>query len=110
MFTALHMIILFVKLTYVGLLLCRDTTGITHQEDPAVSQQHGQFWVGTGLMPASTKANGPDDINWLGGAAGALASSPSDASPEEAPRKSDLETAKLLGKRIAEVAAKFKGK
>ncbi len=75
-----------------------------------LSQQHGQFWVGTGLMPASAKANSPDDVNWLGGFSGALASSPSDASPEEAPRKSDLETAKLLGKRIAEVAAKFKGK
>ena len=72
-----------------------------------LSQQHGQIWVGTGLMPANTKAHGPDDINWTAGFAGALAVSPSDASPEEAPRFGDLETAKLLGKRVAEVAAKL---
>ena len=73
-----------------------------------LSQQHGQIWVGTGLMPASAKANTPEDTNWLGGFAGALARSPSDASPEEAPNKGDLEVARLLGQRIAETAAKLK--
>ncbi|MEH6412478.1 flavodoxin family protein [Pseudomonas sp. CGJS7] len=72
-----------------------------------LSQQHGQIWVGTGLMPANTKAHGPSDINWTAGFAGALAVSPSDASPDEAPRSGDLETAKLLGKRVAEIAAKL---
>ena len=75
-----------------------------------LSQQHGQIWVGTGLLPSNTKANGPDDVNWTSGSGGALAISPSDASPDEAPRKGDLETARLLGKRIAETAAKFAGK
>lgn len=71
-----------------------------------LSQQHGQIWIGTGLMPSNTKANGPDDVNWTAGFAGALAISPSDASADEAPRKGDLETARLLGKRVAEFAVK----
>ena len=47
-----------------------------------LSQQHGQIWIGTGLMPSNAKKNGPNDINWTAGFAGALAVSPSDASPE----------------------------
>lgn len=72
-----------------------------------LSQQHGQIWVGTGLLPANTKAHGPSDVNWTAGFAGALAISPSDASPEEAPRTGDLETALLLGKRVAELSTKL---
>ena len=72
-----------------------------------LSQQHGQIWVGLGLLPANKKANGPDDINWTAGQAGALAISPADASPDEAPRQGDLETAKLLGQRVAHFAARL---
>jgi NAD(P)H dehydrogenase (quinone) len=72
-----------------------------------LSQQHSQIWVGTGLLPSNTKAHGPNDVNWTAGSAGALAVSPSDASPDEAPRAGDLETARLHGKRIAEVTARF---
>lgn len=72
-----------------------------------LSQQHSQIWIGTGLMPSNTKAHGPDDVNWTAGMAGALAISPSDASPEEAPRKGDLETARRLGRRVAEFADRF---
>lgn len=71
-----------------------------------LSQQHGQIWIGTGLLPSNAKANGPDDVNWTAGFAGALAISPSDASADEAPRKGDLDTAALLGKRVAEFAVK----
>ena len=74
-----------------------------------LSQQHGQIWIGTGLMPSNTKAHGPSDINWTAGFAGALAVSPSDASPDEAPRSGDLETAKLLGARVASYAVKTRG-
>lgn len=73
-----------------------------------LSQQHGQIWVGTGMLPANTKAHGPADVNWSAGFGGALAISPSDASPDEAPRSGDLETARRFGQRIAEVAARFK--
>ena len=72
-----------------------------------LSQQHGQFWVGTGLMPANKKDSGPNDVNWTAGFAGALAISPSDASAEEAPRNGDLKTAELLGARVAKTARKF---
>jgi len=73
-----------------------------------LAQQHSQIWVGTGLMPANAKEHGPEDVNWTAGFAGALAISPFDASPEEAPRKGDLETARLLGARIALQAAKHR--
>jgi len=72
-----------------------------------LSQQHGQIWVGTGLMPANTKAHGPADVNWTAGFAGALAISPADASPDEAPRAGDLETARLLGQRVAQFALRL---
>lgn len=74
-----------------------------------LSQQHGQIWIGTGLLPANKKENGPSDVNWTAGSAGALAISPSDASPDEAPRHGDLETARLLGERVALFAQKLKG-
>ena len=73
-----------------------------------LAMQHGQIWVGTGLMPSNRKEHGPDDVNWTAGQTGLLAISPSDASAEEAPRKGDLETARLFGKRVAEVAAKLR--
>jgi multimeric flavodoxin WrbA len=81
--------------------------GSTIQYLFTLSQQHGQLWIGTGLMPANTKAHGPDDVNWTAGFAGALAISPSDASPDEAPRRGDLDTARQLGQRVAEFAAKL---
>ncbi len=73
-----------------------------------LSQQHGQIWVGTGLLPANAKAHGPADVNWTAGSGGALAISPADASPDEAPRAGDLETARLLGKRVAETTGRLK--
>lgn len=74
-----------------------------------LSQQHGQIWIGLGLPPSSKKHHGPDDVNWTGGFAGALSISPADASADEAPRHGDLETARLLGTRVAEFAVKLKG-
>ena len=59
-----------------------------------LSQQHGQIWIGTVLLPSNTKAHGPADVNWAAGFGGTIAVSPSDASPEEAPRAGDLETAR----------------
>jgi multimeric flavodoxin WrbA len=72
-----------------------------------LAMQHGQIWVGTGLLPSNKKESGPQDVNWSSGFAGALAISPADASPEEAPRSGDLETARLLGARVAELAKKL---
>ena len=72
-----------------------------------LAMQHSQIWVGTGVMPSNKKEHGPADVNWTAGFGGALAISPSDASAEEAPRSGDLETARLLGKRVAEMAARL---
>lgn len=71
-----------------------------------LAMQHGMLWVGTGLMPSNKKEAQRNDINWLGGFSGALAQSPVDASPEEGPLPGDLETARLYGKRLAELAAR----
>ena len=67
-----------------------------------LAMQHSMAWIGLGLLPSSTKSASRNDPNWLGGFAGALAQSPSDASPEEGPLPGDLETAFLLGQRVGE--------
>lgn len=71
-----------------------------------LAMQHGMIWIGTGLMPANKKENTRNDVNYLAGFTGALAQSPSDASPEEGPLPGDLETARIFGKRVAEYALK----
>ena len=73
-----------------------------------LAMQQGGIWVGTALMPSNSKAAQRNDINYVGSFAGAMAQSPSDSSPAEMPQ-GDLDTAKLFGKRVAEVAAKFRG-
>ncbi len=72
-----------------------------------LAMQHGGIWVGTGIMPSNSKAAQRNDINYLGSFSGAMAQSPSDASPAEM-SQGDLDTARLLGKRVAEIAAKFR--
>ena len=71
-----------------------------------LSQQHGMVWVGTGMLPANSKAATRNDINYLASSAGAIAQSPSDASVEEM-LPGDLATAKKFGARVAEVTARF---
>jgi multimeric flavodoxin WrbA len=72
-----------------------------------LAMQHGGIWVGTGIMPSNSKAAQRNDVNYVGSFSGAMAQSPSDASPAEM-LPGDLETARLFGKRVADVAAKFK--
>lgn len=72
-----------------------------------LAMQHGMVWVGTGMVPANTKAATRNDVNWLGSFAGAMAQSPVDSSPEEGPLSGDLETARLFGARVAETAARW---
>ena len=73
-----------------------------------LAMQQGGIWVGTALMPSNSKAAQRNDINYVGSFSGAMAQSPSDASPAEM-LQGDLDTARLFGKRVAEVAAKFRG-
>lgn len=69
-----------------------------------LSQQHGMFWVGSGMHPSNAKAHTRDDLNNLGGYAGLLAATPSDASPDEMV-PGDLKTAKAFGERLVEALA-----
>lgn len=71
-----------------------------------LASQHGGIWVSLGLLPANQKASTRDDLNNLGGSAGLLVQSPSDASVDEVPA-GDLNTAIAYGKRVAEVASKL---
>lgn len=73
-----------------------------------LSMQHGGIWVGTGLLPSNSKAAQRNDVNYVGSFSGAMAQSPSDSSPAEM-LPGDLETANLFGKRVAAVAAKYRG-
>ncbi|HWH01190.1 MAG TPA: flavodoxin family protein [Pilimelia sp.] len=68
--------------------------------------QHGMHWVSLGLPPGwlYTTGGSPEDLNRLGGFLGAMAQSPSDAAPAEAPGAGDLRTAEHLGRRVATVA------
>ncbi len=73
-----------------------------------LAMQHGMIWVSQGLMPANSKATTRKDINNLVSYSGAIAQSPSDGGADDM-SSGDLETAKLFGKRVADVAAKFRG-
>jgi len=73
-----------------------------------LAMQHGGIWVGTGMMPSSTKAAQRNDINHIGSFSGAMAQTPSDASPDEM-AQGDLDTGKLFGQRVAELTAKIRG-
>ena len=68
----------------------------------------GVSWVGTGLMPSNSKAATRNDVNYVASFSGAMASTPSDASVDEM-LPGDLETARLFGARVAEVAQRFQG-
>jgi multimeric flavodoxin WrbA len=74
-----------------------------------LAAQHGMHWVNLGLPPGwlFRLAGSAADLNRLGGFIGAMAQSPSDAGPDVAPPESDLETARHLGRRVAEVAVLF---
>ena len=73
-----------------------------------LAMQHGGVWVGTGMKASNAKAAPRNDINYIGSYAGAMAQSPSDSSPAEMPQ-GDLDTARLFGKRVTEVAVKVRG-
>ncbi len=73
------------------------------------SAQQGMIWVGQGEMPANTIDHGgkPEQINRVGSSLGLMTQS-DNATPENTPSSGDIETAKLFGKRIAEITKKFK--
>lgn len=73
-----------------------------------LAMQHSGIWVGLGLMPSNAKSAQRDDINYVGGFAGAFMQTPADAGVDEV-NAGDLETARLYGERIASIAKKMQG-
>jgi len=71
-----------------------------------LAMQHGGVWAGTALMPSNTKAARRDDVNYVGAFSGLMTQTPADASADEVPA-GDLETARLFGRRVAEVARRW---
>lgn len=71
--------------------------------------QHGMIWVNLNMLPGNNNSKGSvDDLNRLGGFLGAMAQSNVDQGADGM-RESDLKTAEHLGRRVAEVATRFKG-
>ncbi|MGR3635069.1 MAG: flavodoxin family protein [Shimia sp.] len=83
--------------------------GVTMAWLQTLAAQHGMHWIALDQMPANAMVATTADRNWAGGSAGALSTSPSDASPEEGPSEGDLISAKDYGARVALWAAKFAG-
>ena len=73
-----------------------------------LAMQHGGLWVGTGLNYNNTKASQRGDVNYLASSAGPMAQTPGDASAGEM-NAGDLETARLFGKRVADIVARLVG-
>lgn len=73
-----------------------------------LAAQHGMLWVSLGLLPGNnTSTASTNDINRIGGSIGAMAQANADQGGDVAPPRSDRETAKLLGERVARLATKF---
>lgn len=74
-----------------------------------LAAQHGMIWAGTGMMPGNNSSKGsPEDINRVGSYLGLMTQANADEGPETAPPMSDLRTAAQFGKRVAEVARRWK--
>ena len=72
--------------------------------------QMGMFWVGVGDGPGNNWSGGTvEDNNRLGSWLGAMGQSNADHSPDLAPSVGDHLTAERLGKRLAEVSARWHG-
>lgn len=73
--------------------------------------QHNMIWVMQGEMDHSPDGHPgkPDVINRMGGYLGAMAQSEND-SPDVTPPEGDIETARLLGERVATITKRFHAK
>jgi NAD(P)H dehydrogenase (quinone) len=69
-----------------------------------LAAQHGMLWVPLDLYPGwCSRAGAITDLNRLGGWLGVISQSDRDAALDAAPNSGDLETARYLGRRVAEV-------
>jgi multimeric flavodoxin WrbA len=70
--------------------------------------QHGMVWINLNHLPGNNSSSGSvDDINRLGSSLGAMAQSNVDEGADVVPPAADLETAKHLGRRVAECAKRW---
>lgn len=74
-----------------------------------LSAQHGGLWVSLGQPAANLKKHGYADTNRLGGTMGAVSVAPADTPPEEFPAGGDIESARIYGARIAQLASGMAG-
>ena len=72
-----------------------------------LAMQHGGLWIGLGLMPSNDSGATRNSPNYVGGYAGALATSPADASSSEM-AQGDLDTARALGERVTAAVARMR--
>jgi multimeric flavodoxin WrbA len=68
--------------------------------------QHGGLWVSLAIKPSNVKASKRDDPNRMGSYIAPMAQSDADAAPSEM-SVGDLETARLYGARVSQVARQF---
>ena len=74
-------------------------------EFATLAAQHGMVWINLNLLPGNNSSGGsPADLNRLGSSLGAMAQSDIDQGPDDCPPESDLETARHLGRRVAQFA------
>lgn len=74
-----------------------------------LAMQHGMIWVGSALPLGNTNGNttsAPEATNRLGYSMGVVTQS-DNAAPDVTPPAGDRETARLLGERVAKIAAKL---
>lgn len=69
--------------------------------------QHGMIWVPLNLLPSNSSKSERNDLNRMGSYLGAYSQSDSDLGADKVPPQGDLDTAKHLGKHVAEVTLKF---
>ena len=74
------------------------------------AMQHGMIWVGQAEMGPSlsgTEVASIEAVNRLGSNSGLMTQANHKAGPDIAPPAGDIETARLFGKRVAEVTKRF---
>jgi multimeric flavodoxin WrbA len=71
--------------------------------------QHGMVWISLGLLVSGVRGDrdDPRHLNRLGSSLGLMTQADVDRGPEVAPPASDLETARVFGRRVAGLAARW---
>lgn len=70
--------------------------------------QHSMVWVTLGLLPGNNNSKGSiEDLNRLGASLGAMAQSNVDQGADVVPPRSDLDTARFLGRRVGQCALRW---